>query len=81
MLRSRGAAQFFSEHRPNLLGDTRITHSSLCDVFTPQIIPDKVSNIFRCLRGSAHFFISFSETRGDAALGSERLPELGLGLG
>ena len=26
------------------------------DVLTPQIIPDKVPNIFRCLRWSAHFY-------------------------
>ena len=49
--------------------DLNIAHltSSLCDVLTPQVIPDKSTkhiSVFRCLRWSAHFFHQFFQNAG-----------------
>ena len=44
--------------------------SSLRDVLTPQIIPDKVQDIFRFSRWSAHFSSVFQNVRRSRA-GSE----------
>ena len=57
--------------------------SSVCDAVTPQIIPDKVPNIFRCLRWSARFFDQLFQNarRSRAQVGALAWVRVGVGVG
>ena len=65
-------------------GNTKVARasagvSSLHDVLTPHIVPDKVPTTLRCLRWAAHFSSPFPKRAAKPRSG--RSLSLGLGLG